>query len=400
MYGTIQDITERKHAEHEKEKLADQLRQSQKLESIGRLAGGVAHDFNNMLNVILGYSELIEDKLDKDNPILSEIQQIGNAGRRARDITRQLLAFSRKQMIAPVTLDLNEHIHNMTKTLCRLIGEHIELCFQPRQDLWTIRFDPSQIDQILVNLSVNARDAMPQGGKLTIETDNITLNEDYCRHHAYFKPGLYVLIGVSDTGAGIDNEVMPQIFEPFFTTKGVGEGTGLGLATVYGIIKQNNGFVTVQSEADQGATFKIYLPCSADVISASDHSEEGAAQTGAESILLVEDNDLVRKVTSSMLESAGYSVIVADDVNDAIAICSDPQVCIDLMITDVVMPQMNGTELWEQVKTARPAMNVLFMSGYTPNVIVPQGNPDERVSFLQKPFNRNDLIQSINDALG
>ncbi|MDP8245935.1 MAG: PAS domain S-box protein [Candidatus Hinthialibacter antarcticus] len=400
MFGTIQDITERKNAEKEQEKLSLQLRQSQKLESVGRLAGGVAHDFNNMLNVILGYAELIEGQLDENNPIRSDIREISRAGCRARDITKQLLAFSRKQMISPKLINANQCIQTSIKSLVHLIGEHIEMNFYPKKGLWSIKFDPSQLDQLLINLSVNARDAMPKGGKLTIETDNVSIDEEYCRQHVYFSPGQYILIGVSDSGTGIDKDVLSKIFEPFFTTKGVGEGTGLGLATVYGIIKQNNGFINVYSEPGQGTTFKMYLPHAAEAVDERKPLKIEEEDSGRETILMVEDNDLVRKMTQKMLESAGYIVIVANDPANAIEICSEPDIAIDLMISDVVMPQMNGTDLWEKVKIIRPDMKVLFMSGYTSNVIVHHGVLDESVLFIQKPFTRNDLIKSINSALG
>lgn len=398
MYGTIQDITEQKKAEEEKEKLAAQLRQSQKLESIGRLAGGVAHDFNNMLNVILGYSELIEEQLEPDNPILKEIREINRAGCRARDITRQLLAFSRKQIISPKLINANDCIQTSIKSLFHLIGEHIQLNFFPKQDLWKIKFDPSQLDQILINLSVNARDAMPKGGKLIIETDNATFDEDYCRLNTETTPGHYVLISVSDTGSGISKDSVQKIFEPFYTTKGVGAGTGLGLATVYGIVKQNQGFIHVYSEPEQGANFKIYLPCS-DEENIAEAVEDESQDCGKESILLVEDNDLVREMTEKMLESAGYNIVTATDVDDAIRISSDLNVSLDLMLSDVVMPKMHGTDLWEKIKKNRPEIKVLFMSGYTSNVIVHNGVLEDAFSFIQKPFTRNALIKSINEAL-
>lgn len=393
------DVTDYKKAEQEKTMIEEQLYQAQKMESVGRLAGGIAHDFNNMLTVILGYTELIKMRLSQDDPFFADISDIENAAVRSRDITRQLLAFSRKEIIAPEPLDLNDLIEVSQKSLLSLIGEDIDLKFYPGDNLWTIKVDPSQIQQILMNFSINARDAMPDGGKLTIETENIQINEAYCKIHPGFQPGDYVLLGVSDDGVGMDRETMSHLFEPFFTTKEKGRGTGLGMATVYGIVKQNNGFINVYSEPGSGTTFKIYIPRSREESITYNKIEElrPAQDTGI--ILLVEDNEMVRGTTKEMLEAIGYSVIATGSPEEALLFLKLPDSSIDLVMTDVVMPQMNGRELAEQIIGLRPGTRVLFMSGYTSNVIVHRGVLDEGVHFIHKPFSMNDLARKVRKAL-
>jgi PAS domain S-box-containing protein len=392
MIGTIQDISDQK-------KLKEQLLQAQKMEAIGQLAGGVAHDFNNMLSVILGYAELIKSSLSPEDELFKDVVEIEKAAGHSRDVTRQLLAFSRKQIISPKTVNLNKLIAGTQKTLSRLIGELIDLNFHPGSDLGNIRFDPSQIDQILVNLSVNARDAMPDGGRLTIETTNVDLDEAYCRANIECRPGGYVLLSVSDNGSGMEKETLSHIFEPFFTTKSLGKGTGLGLATVYGIVKQNGGFINVYSEAGRGTTFKIYIPRIMGESSAKEKFGEIPPKAYSGTILLVEDDDMVRGMTSAMLENIGYTVVAAESPLNALAICEKEDTDFDLLITDVVMPQMGGAELRDRIKAVRADIKVLFMSGYTSNVIVHHGVLEEGVHFVQKPFTLKDLAQKARDAI-
>lgn len=399
MIGTIQDVTERRRAQEEKARLEVQLFQAQKMEGIGRLAGGVAHDFNNMLSVILGYTDLIKDSLPVGDPLRAEIGQIESAGLHARDITRQLLAFSRKEIIAPRILDLNLAVQRTRGTLARLIGEDVALRFLPGADLWKVHLDRSQVDQILVNLAGNARHAMPTGGSLTIETSNVLLDEDYCRTQVDFAPGRYVSLVVSDDGVGMDAEVLSHVFEPFFTTRGPGEGTGLGLATVYGIVKQNGGLINVYSEPGHGTTFRIYFPSAAEDRVREEEVQRRPIVRGSGAVLLVEDDPLVRRVTASMLAAIGYTVLPAETPEEAIALAARPSVHIDLLLSDVVMPKMSGTVLRDRVVALRPGIGVLFMSGYTSNVIVRHGVLQDGVNFLHKPFSKADLALEVVRAL-
>lgn len=394
------DITKRKKIEEEKDKLEKQLLHAQKMESVGRLAGGVAHDFNNMLNVILGYADLIKLKLPEGNPVLEDIGEIEKAANRSRDITTQLLAFSRKQVVAPIILNLNELIKNIENSLPRLIGEDIDLRFYPAGDLGNIRIDPSQIEQIIFNLVINARDAMPAGGKLTLETANIRLDENYCSTHLGFQSGQYVLLTVSDDGQGIDAETLQHIFEPFFTTKEMGKGTGLGLATVYGIVKQNGGFINIYSEPGQGTAFKIYFLRDMEEVKIAESHEEVPVEAASGIILLVEDDELLRNMITEMLETIGYTVIAEANPLDALSLYEKKETFIDLIITDVVMPKMNGKELRDRLRIIRPNIKVLFMSGYTSNVIVHHGVLEEGVHFLQKPFNMNALANKVREVIG
>ena len=395
----VRDISERKAAEAEKAKLESQLFQAQKMESIGRLAGGVAHDFNKMLGVILGYADLMKSSIPEKDPLLKDLGEIEKAAQHSRDITTQLLAFSRKQVIAPQLLDLNDRIRRVQKTLGRLIGEDVDLQFFPGDPLWRVKFDPAQIEQILINLAVNARDAMPAGGKLTIETVNAHLSKAYCREHVGFAPGDFVQLSVSDNGCGMAPETLSHIFEPFFTTKAVGKGTGLGLATVYGIVKQGGGFINAYSEPGQGTTFKIYLPRMTAEGDVPAETEEAPAAAGTETVLVVEDDELVRGMTRAMLEQMGYTVRVAETPAHALALMEEDDSVVDLLMTDVVMPGMNGKELRDRIAAIRPGIKALFMSGYTANVIVQHGVLDEGVHFIQKPFSMNELAQKIRKAL-
>lgn len=378
-----------------------QLRQAQKMESVGRLAGGVAHDFNNMLGVILGHTELAMDELDQAHPVVSDLQQIQQAANRSTDITRQLLAFARKQIVSPKVIDLNETVAGMLKMLLRLVGEDINLAWLPGKGLWPIKVDPSQIDQILANLCVNARDAITGVGRITVETGNCTLDEEYCLTHTGFLAGQYVKLDVSDNGSGMDKETVANIFEPFFTTKDVNEGTGLGLSTVYGIVKQNGGFVNVYSEQGEGTTFSIFLPRYAGSIN-TDESEITAEplKGGNETILLVEDEPTILQMTAKMLQVLGYKVLLADTPGEAIRLTGEYSGTIHLVLTDVIMPDMNGRILMEKLKVNRPELKCLFMSGYTANVISHHGVLDDDVNFIQKPFAKNDLAQKVWQALG
>jgi PAS domain S-box-containing protein len=383
-----------------RKQLETQLIQAQKMQSVGQLAGGVAHDFNNMLSVIIGNTEMALNKVAPSEPLHKALQNILNAGRRSADLTRQLLAFARKQNVTPKILDLNETVESMLKMLRRLIGEDIDLAWLPNSTLWPVKMDPNQIDQILANLCVNARDAITGGGKVTIKTENTVLDHAYCTYHADFVPGDYVLLSVSDNGCGMDKRTLSNIFEPFFTTKEVGQGTGLGLSMVYGIVKQNNGFINVYSEPLQGTTFKIYLPRYAGKavqIQKEDMAEP--LQRGNEIILLVEDEPTILEMTATMLESLGYTVLTAGRPSEAIRLAGEHDSEINLLLTDVVMPEMNGRDLAQNMLPLYPQIKHLFMSGYTANVIAHQGVLDEGVHFIQKPFSVNDLATKVREAL-
>jgi len=394
------DVTEREQAETEKEKLQAQLMQAQKMESVGRLAGGVAHDFNNKLTVILGYTQMVMEGLHKTDPPYANLQQVMKAGEQSVQIVRQLLAFARKQTIAPKVLDLNETIEGMLKMLRRLIGEDIDLAWEPDSHLWSVKMDPSQIDQILANLCVNARDAITGIGKVTIETENVALDETYCADRAGFMPGHYVMLGVSDNGCGMDRETLANAFEPFFTTKDVGKGTGLGLATVYGIVKQNQGFVNIYSEPGKGTTFKIYLPR---------HGEEAEAKSEAvpteiprgrgETILVVEDDAPVLGLARRTLEKLGYVVMTKANPVEAIVMAKGHDGEIHLLITDVVLPEMSGKDLAGEISKIRPGIPTLYMSGYTANVIAHHGVLDQGVHFIGKPFTPDSLARKVREAM-
>ncbi len=400
-FATItSDITEIMRAEAEREKLQAQLNQAHKLESVGRLAGGIAHDFNNMLGVILGHTEMALEETDPASPLYADLYSVHQAGERSADLTRQLLAFARKQTIAPRVIDINDTVEGMLKMLRRLIGEDIDLLWQPGRNLQPVKIDPSQIDQLLANLCVNARDAIDGVGKITIETDAKSFDEDYCHDHLESQPGDYVLLEVSDDGCGMDKKTLSHIFEPFFTTKEQGQGTGLGLASIYGIVKQNNGFINVYSEPDQGTTFKIYLPAYA---AKSDEMVEKALDQptdhGNETILLVEDETTILEMTTRMLERLGYKVVAAATPGEAIRLAHEYEGRVDLLMTDVVMPEMNGRELARNLLSHYPNLKRLFMSGYTANVIAHHGVLDQGVHFIQKPFSKKDLGRKVREAL-
>jgi PAS domain S-box-containing protein len=390
-----EDVTERRALEQ-------QLQQSQKMEAVGRLAGGIAHDFNNLLMVISGYSEFLLDRLGPEPSLRAPAQEIAGAAVRASALTRQLLAFSRKQMLAPKILDLNSVVTENLKMLTRMIGEDIDLVMVPAAGLGPVRADAGQIEQVIMNLAVNARDAMPSGGKLTIETSNATLDEDQARLHPPLTPGNYVMLTISDTGAGMDSETQSRIFEPFFTTKGT-KGTGLGLSTAYGIIKQSGGYIWVHSEPGKGTSFKIYLPRVAEAvqnpIQASVLPEAFAGAPGTETILLVEDETNLRYLARQFLEKQGYRVLDAADGALAMQVALAHQGVIHLLLTDVIMPGMNGRELAQRVLQLRPGIKVLYMSGYTENVIGHNGTLDAGVRLLQKPFTLRDLKNKVREVL-
>ncbi len=396
----VKERTAHRLAEEEKALLEAKLIQAQKMESIGRLAGGVAHDFNNMLGVILGNVDLATRKIAPDHPLQKELRGISNAAERAAGITRQLLAFARKQTVVPKVLDLNETVEAMLKILRRLIGENIELTWLPGAGLWPVKLDPSQEDQILANLCVNARDAIPDVGKLIIETGNTVFNEADCAKHAELVPGEYVMLAISDSGCGMDKETQEKIFEPFFTTKEVGQGTGLGLATVYGIVKQNNGFINVYSEPGQGTTFRIYLPRHPGQVPAAEETASRAVpKSCGETVLLVEDEPSLLQMTCEILEMLEYQVLAADSPDKAIHLCAEHPGEIHLLITDVVMPGMNGRTLAEKLRPTRAAMKCLFTSGYTADVIAHHGVLEEGVQFIQKPCSISDLAIKIRAVL-
>lgn len=387
-------------AEQHREEMENQLRQAQKMEAVGRLAGGVAHDYNNMTNVIMGYAELALEKLNKNDPLREDLQAINEAARRSMELTRQLLAFARCQAIAPKILDINEAVASMLKMLQRLIGEDVELVWCPGGQLWPIQIDPSQVDQILANLCVNARDAISGVGKVIIETGNAEFDDAYCTLHRGFIPGEFVQLTVSDDGAGIDPTTLEKIFEPFFTTKAFGRGTGLGLATVYGIVKQNQGFINVYSEPERGTTFKIYLPR---VIGQSVEIRSSSASEIVlghnETILLVEDDTSILRLVERMLKQLGYQVLATNSPIEAITLAEQHPEEIDLLLTDVVMPELNGKDLASRLQNLFPGLRVLFMSGYTANIILHRGVLDKDVSMIPKPFSKKELSAKISEVL-
>jgi PAS domain S-box-containing protein len=400
LYAFITDLTQRKRLEKETRNLNEQLNQAQKMESVGRLAGGVAHDFNNMLSVILGYGAMALEKTDPISSLNEDIQEIVKAAERSANITRQLLAFARKQAIAPQVLDLNKTVEGMSKMLQRLIGEDITLAWLPGSDLRQVKIDPSQIDQILANLCVNARDAITGVGKITIETGMATFDEAYCTHHVGAIPGRYVCLAVSDNGHGMDRETLAKIFDPFFTTKALGQGTGLGLSTVYGIVEQNNGFVMVYSELGKGTTFKIYLPQNTEIAIETDKESEKYSPSGqGETVLVVEDEGAILRLTNRMLTGLGYTVLTADNWTDALRLAHENAGEIRLLLSDVIMPDMNGRDLAVALLSFLPELKCLFMSGYSVNAISTKGVLDEGVNFIQKPFSMRNLAEKIREVL-
>jgi PAS domain S-box-containing protein len=389
---SCEDITERTALEN-------QLRQAQKMESVGRLAGGVAHDFNNMLQAIIGYTELSKLNVQRGASPDANLIQISQAAQRAADLVRQLLAFARRQTVRPRVLDLNQTVESMLEMLTRVIGEDIELLWKPGSDPWPVNIDPVQIDQILANLLVNARDAITGVGRVIIETRNSVLVESFCRINQGFIPGEYALLTVSDSGSGMDKETVSHIFEPFFTTKEIGKGTGLGLAMVYGIVKQNSGFISVQSEPGSGTTFKIYLPRSKSQIETEDVLQEQIIQKGTGTILVVEDEKMLLEFVCTILEEQGYNVLAAETPADALTMALEYKNHIDLLVTDVVMPGMNGRDVRDAVVTRCPDIKTIYMSGYTADVVAHKGIMEEGSAFLQKPFSINALSLKVREVL-
>jgi two-component system cell cycle sensor histidine kinase/response regulator CckA len=396
------DITERKRAQEALHETEEQLRQSQKLEGVGQLAGGIAHDFNNLLTVIGGYTDLLLTGSELNEPAREKMKEIKKAAERASSLTRQLLAFSRKQVLKPELLDINSLVEGVGKMLGRLIGEHVETILSLKPEVGTINADPSQVEQVLINLVVNARDAMPNGGKITIETANVELDPAYSDMHIAVKPGSYVMLAVSDTGSGMDAETRKHIFEPFFTTKEVGKGTGLGLSMIYGIVKQSGGNIWVYSEPGKGTSFKVYFPRvqaeGAESVAVREPAENFQLPV-AKTILLVEDEEMVRKLACDILQSGGYQVLVAKNGEEAIETCKTHTGTIDLMVSDVVMPGMNGKQVAERVRPLHQEMEVLFMSGYTDDAIIQHGVLEPGTNFLEKPFTAEALISKVRETL-
>jgi signal transduction histidine kinase/ActR/RegA family two-component response regulator len=388
-----EDVTERRVLE-------DQFRQAQKMEAVGRLAGGVAHDFNNLLMVISGYTEVLLEKTARGNPLYPKIAAVQQAADRATTLTRQLLAFSRKQFLELKVVDVNAIVKDLERLLRPLIGENIELNTQLAEDLGRTRADAGQIEQVIMNLVVNSKDAMPNGGKLTIRTANVNLDDDLRREYSYIQPGPYVMLSISDTGHGMDKETQLQIFEPFFTTKEKGKGTGLGLSTAYGIIKQSGGYIFAQSEVGRGTTFSIYLARVEDAAEPLGTLRASQSATGgSETVLLVEDEESVRQLVRETLEAKGYKVLEAEHGEAALRTASDYHGPIDMLITDVVMPGMSGRELAKQLSASDPDIKVLFLSGYTEDAIVHQGVLEAGTAFLQKPFTLQMLSRKVREVL-
>ncbi|MFH0787084.1 MAG: PAS domain S-box protein [Pseudomonadota bacterium] len=400
-YAFVTDISERKRAEEERTKMMAQLQQAQKMETVGRLAGGVAHDFNNLLTTIIGNAQMALMDVDREGPLAEVLGEIKAAGERAAGLTRQLLAFSRKQVLQPEIVDLNEVVQEVEKILKRLIGEDIELETVFDTDLGQVEADVGQMEQVIINLAVNARDALPRGGKLTIETANTELDEHYAASRVSVTPGPYVVLSVSDNGIGMTREVQSHIFEPFFTSKEKGKGTGLGLAMVYGIVKQSGGNIWVYSEVGKGTTFKIYLP-RVDKTAGAEKNKTLLTEVrgGLETVLVVEDEESVRNLVVTVLKRFGYTVLTAEDGQKALEIFQGQEGSIDLLLTDVIMPLMNGKELAELLEGLQPDLKVLFMSGYTDNAIVHHGILDKGIAFIQKPFPPEDLARKVREVLG
>ena len=400
MRGVTMDISAAKEAEAARAQLEEQLRQSQKMESVGRLAGGVAHDFNNLLTVINGHTSLALQQLQTGDPLRNRLQDIQTAGERASDLTRQLLALSRRQLLTPRVLSLNSLIADSTSMLSRLLGEDIELVTDLDPELGHVKSDPGQVNQVILNLAANARDAMPRGGKLTLETRNVALDEQYASTHLSVPAGSYVMLCVRDSGSGMDAETASHIFEPFFTTKDPGRGTGLGLSTVYGIVKQSGGSIWVDSQPDQGTSFRIYLPrIDEPMTGTGQKAVEPESARGSETILVVEDDEMVRKLACQSLRIYGYQVVEAANAGEALLLGKAYQGPITLMLTDVVMPQMSGIELASRLSQLRPGMRVVYMSGYTDDAVLRHGALDPALFFLQKPFTPGSLAEKVREAL-
>ena len=398
--GEIIGVSKIAHDITKVNRLEEQFRQAQKMEAVGTLAGGVAHDFNNLLTIINGNSELLIMQLQPDNPMREVLAEIYNAGERAGSLTRQLLAFSRKQVLAPKVINLNAVVTDTESMLCRLIGEDVILATVLDPTLKPVKVDPGQIQQVLMNFAVNARDAMPQGGRLNIETRHVNLDESYRETHPEVQPGAYSMLAVTDTGTGMDEATKARIFEPFFTTKEPGKGTGLGMAVVHGIVKQSGGHVEVYSELGQGTTFKVYFPVAKEALSGGKSSSGLLTMpTGTETILLVEDEDTVRALSRHVLQSCGYNILEASNGREALLVAQDYQGPIQMLMSDVVMPHLGGRQLAERLAVLRPGLKILFMSGYTDDAVVRHGILEADVAFLQKPFTPSALAQKVREVL-
>jgi two-component system, cell cycle sensor histidine kinase and response regulator CckA len=396
----VHDITGRKRAEERHAEAEEMLRQSQKLDSIGRLAGGIAHDFNNILGVILGYGELMRRQIAHGHPARPRLDQVIQAARRAAGLTRQLLAFSRKQVMQPKLLDLGAVVGDLRGMLDRVVGEDLEIVVRTAERLGAVQADPTQIEQVIMNLVVNARDAMPKGGNLTIETANVDFDETYASAHPPTRPGPFVMLAVSDTGIGMDAETQRRIFEPFFTTKAPGEGTGLGLATVYGIVKQMGGYIWVYSEVGKGTCFKVCLPRVEETVVADPASAPSEPPPrGHETVLVVEDSESLRDLIHELLTEQGYNVISVTQGEEALTLIQEGKHRVDLVLTDVVMPRLGGADLVKRLSAIYPGVSVVYMSGYTSGAISRQGVLDEGVIFLEKPFAAEQLLRTIRLAL-
>ena len=397
LLSTARDISARKRAELERLRFESQLRQASKMEAVGRLAGGVAHDFNNLLTGIRGFTDIVLSGFQEGDPQHRDLLEIQRATERAAALTGQLLAFSRKQVVDPVVLDLNELLRSTARILERLIGEDVRIVFEPSSDPSTVRVDPSSVEQVLINLSVNARDAMPEGGKLTIRTAHVRLDQTFCNVHLDARPGDYVRLSVSDTGIGMSEAVLSHLFEPFFTTKESGHGTGLGLSIIYGIVQQSNGFIHVASTIGSGSSFELYFPAIAERPQSSLRPPELEPAPGNETVLVVEDEPLVRDLVSKFLRGQGYRVLSAASGEAALALAASTSV--DLLLSDVVLPEMNGRQIYERLAGTRPELRVLFMSGYTENIIAPHGVLEDGFRFVQKPFSLKELARKVREAL-
>lgn len=399
LVGVGIEITDLQAAQEEKHKLQSQLAQSQKLEAIGRLAGGVAHDFNNMLSVILGYTEMVITSIEPNNPVMSDLKEIQKAASHSTELTKQLLGFARKQTITPKVAKLNEIVESLIKMLKRLLGENITLHWMPGRKLWDLKVDSTQIDQILANLMVNARDAIDLKGTITVQTYNANVDISYKSRHPDIEVGEYVVLSVKDDGRGMDNATLDRLFEPFFTTREFGQGTGMGLATIYGIIKQNHGFVDVYSQPGEGSEFKVYIPRYIPPISEnSENAVQKASESEQRNIIIVEDEPALLTLGSSMLKRLGYYPISAATPSEAIALAENAGDKVHMLITDVVMPEINGRELAEKIKKIHPHIKILFMSGYSSDIISQHGILDESTNFIQKPFSMNALANKLSDA--